>query len=354
MINKFSVIDLFCGVGGLTHGFVNEGFEVTAGIDFDATCKFAYEENNNTQFLHRDIGQISAKELNALYPKGKRKILVGCAPCQPYSIFNRRKGTKASSENTERWRLLYAFSNLITQTKPEIISMENVPLLKGFQKGKVFKDFVKKLEKEGYCITYGIFNSQDYGVPQRRKRLVLFGSLHGKIEMIPPTHESDKYKTVRSVISQLPALRDGETDSKDPLHRARKLTDLSKRRIKATPEGGSWKDWEEGLVADCHKKEGGKLYGSAYGRMKWDDVAPTITTYCIGYNNGRFGHPEQDRPISLREAALLQSFPGNYKFIEPDINYSMGNLAKHIGNAVPVLLGQAVARSIKRHIAEIK
>jgi len=354
MIDNFSVIDIFCGVGGLTHGFVNEGFEVIAGIDFDKTCQFAYEHNNNNQFLHRDISQISADELNILFPKGKRKILIGCAPCQPYSIFNRRKKRKSNSENTQRWRLLYAFSDLIVQIKPEVISMENVPLLKGFQKGKVFKDFVKELEKAGYHVSYDVYNSQDYGVPQRRKRLVLFGSLHNKIEMISPTHKEGEYKTVRKAIGKLPPILDGETYKNDPLHRARKLTGISKRRIQATPEGGSWKDWEDELVADCHKKAGGKPYGSAYGRMKWDDVAPTITTYCIGYNNGRFGHPKQDRPISLREAALLQSFPEDYEFIEPETPYSMGNLAKHIGNAVPVLLGQAIAKSIKLHITEIE
>lgn len=353
MIKDFSVIDIFCGIGGLTKGFVNEGFDVIAGIDFDKTCKYAYEENNNTKFINKDIDQISPSELNSIFPNEKHKILIGCAPCQPYSIFNRRKSKNENSENQQRWELLYSFSNLIVNTKPEIITMENVPLLKGFQKGKVFNDFVTKLRNEGYHITYDIFNAQDFGVPQRRKRLVLFGSLHGDIKMINPTHKDSEYKTVKEAIGQMPIILDGEMHKKDPLHRARKLTELSKRRIQSTPEGGSWKDWDEEIIAECHKKEGGKSYGSAYGRMSWDKVAPTITTYCIGYNNGRFGHPVQDRPISLREAALLQSFPANYDFIDPEIPFSASNLAKHIGNAVPVLLGQAIAKSIKNHLDEI-
>jgi DNA (cytosine-5)-methyltransferase 1 len=129
---------------------------------------------------------------------------------------------------------------------------------------------------------------------------------------------------------------------------------MSKKRIKATPEGGGWQDWDESLLLECHKKEGGQMYQSVYGRMSWNDVAPTMTTYCIGLNNGRFGHPEQDRAISLREAAILQSFPPNYDFVDPNIPFNMQTLARHIGNAVPVGLGIAIAKSVKNHIRSIK
>ncbi len=352
IINQFSVVDLFCGIGGLTHGFVKEGFDVVAGIDFDNSCKYAFEKNNKTYFLHKDIGLLSADELAEIFGE-KRKILIGCAPCQPYSIFNRKKGTMENSDSDPRWKLLYSFSSLIKETRPEIISMENVPLLKNYRGGEVFNDFVVSLEKIGYYITYSIVNAQDYGVPQRRKRLVLLGSLHGKIEMISPTHKKENYVTVRNAIGDLPPIQDGEVHFKDSLHRARKLTDITKRRIQATKEGGSWKDWDEDLKLACHKKKGGEIYRSVYGRMQWDDVAPTMTTYCIGLNNGRFGHPEQDRAISLREAALIQSFPKNYNLIDKKSVFSAGKIAKQIGNAVPVLLGRAIAASIKQHLNTI-
>lgn len=353
IVSEFSVVDLFCGIGGLTHGFVKEGFNVTAGIDFDNSCKYAFEKNNKTQFLHRDIGSLSVDELTKLFEK-KRKILIGCAPCQPYSIFNRKKEVAIKSDSDPRWKLLYSFSALINETKPEVISMENVPLLKNYRNGEVFNDFLKSLEDMGYYITHDIVNAQDYGVPQRRKRLVLLGSLHGKIEMIPPTHTKGNYVTVRQAIGDLPSINDGEVHHNDGLHRARKLTDLTKRRIQATKEGGSWKDWDEELKLTCHKKKGGEVYRSVYGRMQWDDVAPTMTTYCVGLNNGRFGHPEQDRAISLREAALIQSFPKSYNLIDKERVFSLGRIAKQIGNAVPVLLGQAIAQSIKLHLNSIQ
>lgn len=356
MIEEYSVIDLFCGVGGLTHGFVKENFNVVAGIDFDKSCQYAYEKNNNTTFYHKDISKLTSDELSMLFPKGKKKILVGCAPCQPYSIFNRKNKTQGDTQTLDdpRWLLLYSFSKLIIELKPEIVSMENVPLLKNFKGGKVFNDFVHLLEENGYKVTHEIHNAQDYGVPQRRRRLVLLAALDEKIEMLPPTHSKDNFQTVKDAIGGLPPLLDGEVDSKDPLHRARKLNELTKRRIRATVEGGSWKNWPEELKLECHKNEGGKLYGSVYGRMSWDEVSPTMTTYCCGLNNGRFGHPQQDRAISLREAALLQSFPPDYDFIDENLPMSISRIAKHIGNAVPVGLGVAVAKSIKNHIERLE
>lgn len=324
-----------------------------AGIDFDENCRHAYEANNKARFSHRDIGETSSSEIEDLFKAGSKKILIGCAPCQPFSIFNRKGGGVISETNDQRWKLLDAFADLIVKIAPDIISMENVPLLRAFKEGKVFANFVSKLESSGYHISYGIHNAQDFGVPQRRHRLVLLGSLYGKIEMIEPTHKNNSV-SVREAIGALPVISGGEISKSDPLHRARKLNELSLKRIRATPEGGSWRDWEDELVAECHKKEGGKAFGSAYGRMSWDEVAPTMTTYCIGYNNGRFGHPEQDRPISIREAAIIQSFPLSYDFIDPEIPFSSSRLARHIGNAVPVLLGQAIAKSVAKHIGSIE
>jgi len=351
-VTDFTIIDLFCGVGGLTHGFVKENFKVDAGIDFDKSCKYAFEANNNSIFYHEDITNLTGQDLLLKYSKGKRKILVGCAPCQPFSIYRNSNKTQQKTEDA-KWKLLYSFANLIDEVEPEIISMENVPLLLKFDNGTVFNDFVKRLEAKKYFVSFYIVNAQDYGVPQRRKRLVLLGSKHGKIDLIGKTISDNKYITVKEAIGHLPFVEDGISHPSDKLHRARKLTELNKKRIKATREGGFWRDWPEELILKCHKKESGQSFGSVYGRMKWNDVAPTMTTYCTGLGNGRFGHPEQDRAITLREAALIQSFPQDYDFIDPSIPMSSPTIARQIGNAVPVGLGVAIAKSIKIHIEQL-
>lgn len=350
----FSAVDIFCGVGGLTHGLILEDIDVKVGIDFDPTCKYAFEENNKARFIHKDVTELSASELIKCFPKGKKKILVGCAPCQPFSLYNHKSAKDAKSRKVDgKWKLLYSFGDLIEKVKPDIISMENVPMLVKFNKGKVFNDFLLKLKRAGYYVSWSIVNAQDYGVPQRRKRLILLGSKLGEIELISTSNENKKCKTVRDAIGHLPPVEDGVAHPDDPLHRARKLTELNKKRIQAMKEGGFWRDWDKSLWLKCHTKDSGKDFNSVYGRMKWDDVSPTMTTYCVGLNNGRFGHPEQDRAITLREAALLQSFPQSYKFIDPKAKFSSQTIAKHIGNAVPVGLGAAIAKSIKKHIQEI-
>lgn len=353
-IEDFDVVDLFCGVGGLTQGFIQENFHVSAGVDFDSTCQYAYVTNNKAQFIYKDVTILSGEELKNFFQKEKRKILIGCAPCQPFSIYNHKNNNnKERQEKDTKWRLLYSFANLIESIQPEIISMENVPQLLTFNKGEVINDFVSVLHKNGYSVSYKICNAQDYGVPQRRKRLILLASKHGAIEMIPPTHNKDTYKTVKEAIGHLPKISDGEHCPTDFLHFARKLNPLNKKRIQATPEGGGWETWNESLILDCHKKEKGRNFKSVYGRMKWNDVSPTMTTYCIGISNGRFGHPEQDRAISLREAAIFQSFPETYDFINPQLPFSSPTIARQIGNAVPVGLARAVAVSIKQHINSI-
>lgn len=353
-IKDFAIVDLFCGVGALTHGFIREGFNVSAGVDFDKSCSYAFRVNNReAKFVHKDITNLTAKELNGLYPKNKRKILIGCAPCQPFSIFNYKNNNNEEKQSRdEKWKLLYSFSDLIEATQPEIISMENVPQLRNFNRGKVFYDFVERLQKNDYYVSFNIYDAQDYGVPQRRRRLILLASKHSKFELIQPTHKNN-YVPVRDAIGHLPKISDGEHSSEDFLHYSRRLTEINKKRIKVTPEGGGWQDWDKSLLLECHKKIGGQMYRSSYGRMSWNNVAPTITTYCIGLNNGRFGHPEQDRAISLREAALLQTFPKEYDFIDPNSTFNLHIIARQIGNAVPVRLGEAIAISIKNHILSI-
>lgn len=347
-IKGCSVVDLFCGVGGLTHGFVKEGFKVLAGIDCDDACKYAYETNNNgARFIDKTIESVQPNEIRRLYPRPHIKILVGCAPCQPFSSYAKKKRHK-----NDKWKLLQTFSNLVEQVQPQIVSMENVPDLIHFNGGSVYREFVNRLKKNGYHVTDYIVYCAAYGVPQSRERLVLFASKLGPVEMIDITHQPDEYISVRDAISHLPPLEAGGICPTDPLHRASDLAEINLKRIKQSVPGGTWRDWDEELIADCHKKETGASYDSVYGRMRWNDPAPTMTTQCNGYGNGRFGHPEQNRAISMREAAIFQSFPIDYQFLKPDTTWHIETLARLIGNAVPVKLGQAIASSIKQHIGK--
>lgn len=343
MNSKIKVIDLFCGIGGMTHGFVQEGFNVVAGIDCDVYCRYGYEANNPSKFIHQDIMKVTKKDLLDLYGDCDVKVLIGCAPCQPYSKLNIKDPTEKEFAPLEK------FAQLISEIKPDVVSMENV---KELVKYPIFETFKDNLKSNGYECSYGIVNAADYGVPQKRKRLVLLASRMGDIKLIERTHKN-KYVTVRDVISHLDPIEDGECSAKDPLHRARKLSDLNKKRIKATPvDGGSYTSWSEDLLLECRKKDSGKSYSSVYGRMRWNEPAPTMTTQCIGLGNGRFGHPEQNRAISIREAAIFQSFPEDYRFVDYDSQIATSHVVRFIGNAVPVKLGAVIAKSIKNHIEQ--
>lgn len=353
-------IDLFCGVGGLTKGLELAGIDVIAGLDFDASCQYAYEANNNAVFIHRDITSVTGEELEKLYPHDNDDIhiLVGCAPCQPFSKYTQRyrkeekeKGRQGDNwQQDNKWRLLYSFSNLVQQTHPHIISMENVPEL---IKEHVFTDFVNNLIEMGYYVNYQIVYCPDYGVPQNRKRLVILASSLGNIELVDPLFAPENYLTVRDAIGELPELASGEVDPNDPIHRATDLSDINLQRIRHSAPGGTWREWPDELILTCHKRSTGHGYGSVYGRMTWESPSPTITTQFYGYGNGRFGHPEQDRAISYREGALLQSFPPDYIFCDPNEPFSRREVGIHIGNAVPVELGRAIGISIMNHIEEL-
>jgi len=347
------VVDLFCGIGGLTHGLELAGLNVVAGFDIDSTCKYAYEVNNNAVFIESDISELTTEEITRHYAKECIRILVGCAPCQPFSKYTNRyrKGDykQQCEKNYGKWQLLESFSQKIEAILPDIVSMENVPELICTD---VFKRFLETLERSGYSTSYSIVACSGYGVPQSRKRLVLLASLHGDISLIPPLFSPEEYITVKQAIGQMPKLKAGERHSVDDLHFCSDLTAINIKRIKSSIEGGTWRDWDESLKLDCHKKETGKSYPSVYGRMSWDTPSPTITTQFYGYGNGRFGHPEQNRAISVREGALLQSFPPDYKLIPKDSSTSIRALGTHIGNAVPVELGRAIGISIMKHIRE--
>lgn len=347
--NKISAVDLFCGIGGLSFGLKKAGIKVEAGIDIDSTCKYVFEENVKAKFISKDITTLEGKDLKNLYNNNGIKILVGCAPCQPFSSYT----YKHNKENDERWKLLYKFSNLIKEVEPEIVSMENVPTLLNFKKEDIFNNFCNSLLDLGYHVWYDIVYAPNYGIPQKRKRLVLLASKLDKIKLIPNTHTKDKYVTVKDAISNLEPIISGETSNSDFIHKASKLSAKNLERIKLSKQGSSWKrDWDKSLQLNCHKTEKGKTYVSVYGRMKWDEPSPTMTTFCTGLGNGRFGHPEQDRAISLREAAILQSFPIDYKFADSPENLKFGLTSKHIGNAVPPKLGEVIGISIIKHLED--
>jgi len=341
---KVNIVDLFCGIGGLSYGLNKEGLNVVAGYDLDATCKYPYEANNDSVFINEDINNIAGNDLKVHYKNCDVKVLVGCAPCQPFSTYSFK------SEDKKKWQLLYQFSRIVNELQPDIISMENVPRLANFRKEPIFGNFLDNLSKNGYSYSYKIVNCSDYGIPQFRRRLVLLASKFGNIDLIPETHKTDNYRTVEKAIGSLEHLKSGEVSAKDPLHRASKLSELNLKRIRQSKPGGTWKDWDESLLLDCHKKDTGKTYVSVYGRMSWNKPSPTITTHCTGLGNGRFGHPEQDRAITLREAAILQSFPKKYKFVKKGKPYNKRTLSIHIGNAVPVKLGQVIGKSIINHL----
>ena len=345
VMKKIHCIDLFCGVGGLTHGFVLEGLPVVAGIDMDPACRFPYVANNHAKYVERDISTVTTEELNSLFGRCDLKVLAGCAPCQPFSTYAQRYELDGKDG---KWGLLYQFARLAQGSAPDVITMENVPTV---AKHEVFHDFVDTLERLGYKVWYDVVDSSRYGVPQMRRRMVLLASKHGDIQMIAPTHE--KPKTVKQAIGHLRPLTAGESAPRDKLHVTSTLSEKNLRRIRASKPGGTWRDWPEDLVADCHRAESGRTYPGVYGRMEWDKPAPTMTTQCYGFGNGRFGHPEQHRAISLREAAILQSFPRDYAFIPPDGEVSFTVLGRLIGNAVPVDLGRAIARSINQHLASV-
>ena len=368
VISSISAVDMFCGIGGLTHGLLQSGIRVNAGIDIDRTCRNVYELNNAAEFIEEDIRSIGISELERLYSKETLKLLVGCAPCQPFSSHTRKN---KSRKKDPQWGLLAEFQRLVEGLRPEIIAIENVPSL---QRKDVFTAFVSKLQDLKYQVYPTVVYCPEYGIPQTRRRLVVLASLLGDISLVPRTHARFRIsstisptnasslqpqenlkplQTVRAAIGDLPEIGDGQISNEDPLHRTRKLSSLNRERMRQSKPGGSWLDWDDSLRAPCHQRESGQSYKSVYARMSWDEPAPTITTQFYSFGTGRFGHPEQDRALSLREGALLQTFPRSYDLIDPSIPISFQRLGTHIGNALPVQLGTIIGQSIMEHLEEV-
>lgn len=344
--SPISAVDLFCGAGGLTHGLLKAGIRVEAGIDIDSLAEYAYVANNaDARFLCWDVSRKNYPSIEKLFTPGKYRLLAGCAPCQPFS-----KLTNGSKRHRS-WDLLDNFARFVEKITPELVTMENVPEL-ALRGREVLDHFVKTLDRCGYWIDWKVVNCTEYGAPQSRRRLVLLASRLAPIAIPLGRFDSPaKWKTVRQTIGKLPPVAAGDQHPDDPLHIAALLSPLNQQRIHATShDGGARENWPDRLVLDCHRRKTGARYPSIYGRMWWDKPAPTMTTLCNGIGNGRFGHPDQDRAITLREAALLQTFPRNYEFWNLKQKLNRKAITRMIGNAVPPQLASVLGRTLLEHV----
>ena len=343
---KFDLIDLFCGVGGAASGFSDAGFDVRLGVDVDSRNTSLFSENLGANAVPMDLFESGPEEIlyAAGLSKGEADLMIGCPPCQGFSSLGKMKS------NDERNELVGRFGDIVAGVKPRFIAFENVP---GIRNHPVyFIPLTRRLQRLGYKLQYRPLDMRDYGVPQRRTRLVCVGSRDERawraFDPPSPTHSEipmygkKRWATVRDAIADLPPLKSGER-SDIPNHEAGTHSDSIMAKIRAVPkDGGSRSDLPESMWYDCHKK-GGKAAGfkDVLGRMAWDEPSPTITTGCFNPTRGRFLHPEQDRAISIREAALLQTFPMSYKF-SPYKTVA----AVQIGNALPPRFAGILGKSI--------
>lgn len=363
---NIEAIDLFCGAGGLTRGLLDAGIRVKAGFDVEASCKYAYEKNNEgALFYERDVGTLTSKELEEIWSEDAIRLLAGCAPCQPFSpaanavrLKDKTKDKEANSgvavssgPNDPRYYLLNEFTRLIRECNPHLVTMENVPKV---QNHAPFLNFVMTLKDLGYKVWYKNVACDKLGVPQTRRRLVLLASRIGEVpnNLVPPEPYPEG-KSVGEVLAALRPLKAGEADPADRIHFARNLAPVNLQRIRASKPGGTWRDWPEELRSPCHAKETGASFGSVYARMRADRASPTMTTQFFNFGAGRFGHPTQDRAITPREAALLQSFPKTYDFVDARSEIHMIKLGKMIGNAVPPKLGEAIGKTFLQHVQSL-
>ena len=333
-------IDLFCGTGGLTLGLCRAGWEVTAGIDIDSAAAVTYRRNNpDTKFVTADLRFVTDDDVRRLVgvTPNRELLLAGCAPCQPFSKQRPRHGLAERSDTA----LLMQFVRLVKALRPAAALMENVPGVTSVPGFSSFRRFLATLRDCGYDCDHGVLNARDFGVPQHRKRYVLLVILDAPALLPRPTQTLQVQElTVRDAIAHFPKIDAGETHCCIPNHSAANLSLLNMERIRVTPpDGGSRQQWPPALELPCHQ-QAGVGFSDVYGRMWWDRVAPTLTSRCNSLSNGRFGHPEQDRAISLREAAALQTFPDDYEFFG-----SKHGIAKWIGNAVPVSFAEVLGRA---------
>ncbi len=338
--NALMAVDLFSGCGGLTQGLKDAGFTVGAAVEIDALAAETYAANHpDVKLFKADIRDTSASEIMDAcgVMKGELDLLAGCPPCQGFSRI--RLNNKKERMDDPRNRLIDEVLRLIGELQPKVVMLENVPNLARYTR---YPNFKKGLRKLGYEVVDEVLDVADFGVPQRRKRLVVLASRLGPIFHPAPL---DRRKTVRDAIATLPS----DIIDNDPLHNlGEQRSERVRRLIKAIPkDGGSRTALSPGLTLKCHEKQDG--FYDVYGRMKWDDVSPTITGGCINPSKGRFLHPTEDRAITLREAALLQRFPPGYVFSLRKGKYAA---AEMIGNALPPVFSRMQAEVIRKHLVK--
>ncbi len=315
----------------MTRGLLDAGVAVLCGIDSDASAKETYEKNNNVRFIRRDIRWLRTEELGRYLPRKRdcKLLFVACAPCQPFSKINRHRKKSSRQEG-----LLLELTRFVRQYQPAFVLSENVPGITKSRYRGVFRKFCRRLETNGYKFRFKIIDAKSFGIPQSRKRMFLLATKGRDIGFPEPDSPKHKGVTVRDAIGHFPRITAGQAHRHIPNHQAAKLSDMNLRRITLTSKnGGGRKRWPRDLYLPCHESHSG--HSDVYGRMKWDAPSPPITTRCISYSNGRFGHPSQNRAITPREAAAIQTFPDKYVF------HSCNTIAaRHIGNAVPVSLAR--------------
>lgn len=331
-------IDIFCGAGGMSLGLRRAGVKVVCGIDNDPIVAKTYRENLNQPVLCRDIKRVTSTQLRPFIPKNARLILSVCAPCQPFS-----KVRKSGKRRPDR-DLLLEVGRLIRSLRPDGLIVENVPQISRSSPKGVLSQFLRLLRSAGYSWTLAVLDAQDFGVPQARSRLVLL-AVRGRNRTVSlPRAQKRRKKTVADAIRLLPPVRAGRKSPHHALHYAAALSETNVRRIRATPpDGGDSRTWPRHLRLPCRVKAKG--FHDVYGRMRWDSPAPTLTTRCNSLSNGRFGHPTQSRAITLLEASLLQTFPKSYRF-----HGNQSEIARQIGNAVPVKLARTLAASLVKQL----
>jgi len=343
---KLKAVDFFCSIGGMTYGFREAGIDVIAGIDIDNSCKETYEFNNpGSKFIQADVMDLSFEDLKkqtGIKENDDNLVFIGCSPCQFWSIINT---VKTKSEKTKN--LLTDFQRFVEHFKPGYVVVENVPgiLKKAEQSG--LNNFIRMLEEGGkYKVDKGIINANHHGVPQNRRRFTLIASRIKKDISLPETKKENKniVKNFIGVWNGFPKIKAGHVDKTKLKHTAAALSDNNINRIKLTPKnGGTREAWgkDTNLQIDAYRGKD-QSFRNVYGRISWDKPAPTITTRFNSLSNGRFGHPEENRALSLREGATLQTFPKSYDFKEK----SSGRIARQIGNAVPPELAKVIAKQL--------
>lgn len=338
-----TVIDLYSGSGSVTAALKAAHFRVVAAVDNDPTACATYKLNHpRVRLFETDIRKLDPRKVrDECLGDTSLDLMVICAPCQPFSSQNRYR------ESDERARLIVSAGNFVSVLGPKLVFVENVPGLASSANADLLKEFQETCGDK-YVFGAPVFvDAADYGVPQRRSRCLLMGSSGGAVPRIPPAITPEgKRRTVYDAIYGLRSLASGESDPTDPLHKARCHRKIALDRLKAiSKNGGSRSELPNHLVLDCHRNHKG--HPDVYGRMKWNDVAPTLTTGCTDVTRGRFGHPQDDRAITPREAALLQTFPQKYQF-----SGTPQMIAEQIGNAVPFALVHALTPSLRSALRE--